>query len=111
MCASRFSFTLAAAVYLLAEEAPADTLDGLRTSGIHERRSHVALSFAHDHVDLVVERSVFNSAELSDQATWMIDLPQGAVATALRTRSVGSSAPRWFNGELMEAETAAERYR
>jgi len=111
MSASRFRFTLAAAVWFLAQQAAADTLDGLRTSGIRERSSRIALSFAHDHVDLVVQRSVFNSAGLSDQATWWIDLPAGAVATALRTRSVGSGAPRWFNGELLEAETAAERYR
>lgn len=60
---------------------------------------------------MVVERSVFNSADISDQATWLIDLPEGAVATALRTRSVGPGSPRWFEGELMEAEKAAERYR
>jgi hypothetical protein len=99
------------AICLLAGKVAADSLASTRTSGLREHKSRIALSFAHDHVELVVQRSVFNSAEISDQATWLIDLPEGAVATALRTRSVGASSPRWFQGELMEAEKAAERYR
>ncbi|HKO52749.1 MAG TPA: vWA domain-containing protein [Polyangiaceae bacterium] len=101
----------AAAVCLLAREAAADSFESTRTSGLRERRSRIALRFDHDHVELVVQRSVFNSANISDQATWLIDLPEGAVATALRTQSVGPGTKRWFSGELMEAEKAAERYR
>jgi hypothetical protein len=104
-------FIVAAALCLLVREAAADSLASTRTSGLREHRSKIALSFAHDHATLVVQRSVFNSAPISDQATWLIDLPEGAVATALRTRSVGPGAARWFSGELMEAEKAAERYR
>ena len=106
---SRFAF--AAAVCLLARAAAADSLESTRTNGLREHSSRIALTFARDHVELLVQRSVFNSADISDQATWFIDLPGGAVATALRTRSVGSGSPRWFSGELMEAEKAAERYR
>jgi hypothetical protein len=101
----------AGAMCLLARAAAADTFGATRTSGLTEHQSRIALRFAHDHAELVVQRSVFNSADVSDQATWFIDLPTGAVATALRTRSAGQGAPRWFSGELMEAETAAERYR
>jgi len=95
----------------LSQQAAADSFASTRTSGLSERKSQIRLRFGHDHAELVVQRSVFNSAQTSDQATWMIDLPNGAVAIALRTRSVGPESPRWFIGELMEAEKAAERYR
>jgi len=116
MSASRSSslaigLVLAGAVGFQTPKAAADTFEGTRSSGLTERKSRIALRFAHDHAQLVVQRSVFNSAEISDQALWFIDLPKGAVATALRTRSIGPNSPRWFNGELMEAEKAAERYR
>ncbi|HET7543027.1 MAG TPA: VWA domain-containing protein [Polyangiaceae bacterium] len=101
---------LASAMCLLSQRAPADTFAATRSNGLTERKSRIALRFARDHAQLVVQRSVFNSADISDQATWFIDMPNGAVATALRTRSVGQGAPRWFAGELMEAEKAAASY-
>ena len=93
-----------------AGEASAESFESTRTTGLSERASHERLRFGHDHVELVVQRSVFNSANISDQATWFVDLPTGAVATALRTRSVGSGPQRWFTGELLEAEKAAALY-
>jgi len=116
MSASRFRSTLVGLIFAgalcgLPHDAAADTFEATRTRGLTEHFSRIALRFAHDHAELVVQRSAFNSANISDQATWFIDLPKGAVATALRTRSVGSGSPRWFTGELMEAEMAAERYR
>lgn len=91
--------------------AAMDTFQGTRSSGLTERKSRIELRFARDHAQLVVRRSVFNSADISDQAMWFIDLPKGAVATALRTRGIEPGVPRWFKGELMEAEAAAARYR
>lgn len=110
-CAISIGLTVATAACLLTQNAAADTFEATRSTGLTERKSRIALRFARDHADLVVQRSAFNSANISDQATWFIDLPTGAVATALRTRSVGQSSPRWFTGELMEAEQAAARYR
>ena len=73
-------------------QARADSLSGTRTDGLSEGVSRIALRFERDHAELRVQRRVFNSAAISDQATWLIDLPQGAVATGLRTRSVGLHA-------------------
>ena len=90
--------------------ARADSLYSTRTDALTERVSRIALRFARDHAELTVQRSVFNAASISDQATWMIDMPNGAVATGLRTRSAGPGPLRWFVGELLEAEEAAKRY-
>jgi hypothetical protein len=67
------------------------------------------LTLQPDHAELVVHRSFWNGANASDQATLYIELPEGAVATRLRTRGIGPNAP-WFEGELLEAEEAARRY-
>jgi hypothetical protein len=37
-------------------------------------------------LELVVQRAVHDSGKVSDQATFTIDLPQGAVATRLHAR-------------------------
>ncbi|HEV8246752.1 MAG TPA: vWA domain-containing protein, partial [Polyangiaceae bacterium] len=46
-----------------------------------------------------------------DQAMFYIDVPNGAVATGLRTLGTRAGRPYWFSGELLEAEAAAEKYR
>ena len=61
---------------------------------------------------LVVTRVVENSGPKSDQAVFWLDLPDGAVATRLRTAgTTNTGAPIWFEGELMEAEAAAKKYK
>lgn len=90
--------------------AAADKFYGTRTLTLAERRHTGVLTLAPDRAELVVQRAVYNPAKVSDQATFMIDLPEGAVATRLRTRGIGPGAP-WFEGELLEAEAAAARYR
>jgi hypothetical protein len=88
----------------------ADEFHGNRTDDLQERRHHAVLTLSHERAELVVTRAVYNSGQISDEATFMIELPQGAVATRLRTRGTGALGP-WFEGELMEAEEAAEKYR
>jgi len=86
-----------------------DDLSGLR--GVLEERQHrVELTIGPGHATLVVQRTVENLGRRHDQADWQIFLPPTAVATLLRTRGVVDGAPRWFVGELMEAEAAAAKY-
>jgi hypothetical protein len=59
---------------------------------------------------LTVRRTVHNGGDRHDQAMFWIDVPEGAVANRLRTLGRFRGQPRWFEGELLEAEAAAERY-
>ena len=87
-----------------------DGLSGLR--GVLEERQHrIDLTIAPGHATLVVQRTVENLGRRHDQADWQIFLPETAVATLLRTRGMVDGVPRWFVGELMEAEAAAAKYR
>jgi hypothetical protein len=87
-----------------------DSLQGTRTETLSERSHTAVLTLARDHAELVVRRSIWNAGKQSDQATFFIQLPAGAVATRLRSRGIGPGAP-WFEGELLEAEEAAAKYK
>lgn len=88
----------------------ADSLSGTR--GLIEERSHVVkVTIAPGHATLVVERTIENLGKRHDQADWSIYIPETAVATRLRTRGVLDGKPHWFEGDLMEAEEAAARYK
>jgi hypothetical protein len=102
---------LALSATIVSFPAAADEVNGLRSELLVERAHDVTLTMHRDHAELVVRRTVHNGAEKSDQATFMIDLPAGAVATGLRTLGSFGGKAQWFPGELMEAETAAEKYR
>jgi len=54
-----------------------------------------------------VQRVFSNPGPTADEAQLQIDLPYGAAATGLRIRA----RHQWFDGELMEANKAAEMYR
>ena len=94
-----------------ASPALADEVSGLRSELLTERSHDITLTMHADHAELVVRRTVWNGAEKSDQATFFIDVPTEAVATGLRTLGSLAGRPHWFRGELMEAETAAAKYR
>ncbi|MGC4087981.1 MAG: VWA domain-containing protein [Polyangiaceae bacterium] len=87
-----------------------DSFASTRTSTLSERAHTATLTLEPGHAELVVQRSVWNSGDTSDQAVFMLELPAGAVATRLRTRGVGPAAP-WYEGDLLEAGIAAARYR
>jgi hypothetical protein len=102
---------LALSAALVAFPAAAGEVSGLRSELLVERAHDVALTMHRDHAELVVRRTVHNGAEKSDQATFFVDVPEGAVATGLRTLGRLGGRPHWFSGELMEAEAAAAKYR
>jgi hypothetical protein len=54
-----------------------------------------------------VRRAFANAGERSEEASLRIDLAHGAAVTGLRIRA----RDRWYDGELMEAEAAREKYR
>ncbi len=71
----------------------------------------VKVTIAPGHATLVVERTIENLGKRHDQADWSIFVPDSAVATRLRTRGVLDGKRHWFEGDLMEAETAAAKYK
>lgn len=102
---------VSAATLMLAWGAEADQLSALRSPRLVETAHHIALKFARGHATLVVERRLFNGGPRHDEATFWIEVPEGAVATGLRTLGKLHGKPKWFAGELMEAEEAAAKYR
>jgi len=102
---------LCAAVFTLARSAEADQVSALRSERLVETKHRVDLTLARGHATLVVERTVFNGGPRHDEATFWIDVPAGAVATGLKTLGLLHGRPTWFDGELMEAEAAAAKYR
>lgn len=91
--------------------APADTFRGTRSDKLVERSHRISLTIEPGHADLVVRRTVHNGAARHDQARFWISVPDGAVATRLRTLGLLDEQPHWFEGELMEAGKAADLYR
>ena len=76
-----------------------------------EQAHRIEVRVDRGHAELVVRRTVHNGGPRVDQAVFFVDLPAGAVATRLRTLGVLDGQPHWFDGELMEAEAAAAKYR
>ncbi len=100
---------------LLAVAAPsdahADDVSGTRSEKVDEREHDIRLVLEHGVATLRVRRTVFNGGPRHDQAVFSIDVPEGAVATGLRTQGTLHGRPHWFDGDLLEAEMAASRYR
>ena len=101
----------ASAFPFLSWSAHADTVEATRSDKLVEKSHEIRIVVDRGHATLVVQRSVFNGGERHDQALFHIDLPGGAVATGLRTLGTLNGRPHWFDGDLLEAEEAAERYR
>ncbi|HEY5958082.1 MAG TPA: hypothetical protein VIV60_16075, partial [Polyangiaceae bacterium] len=90
-------------------EGFAEDLQGTRFEPSEvEHRIRVILD--RGHATLLVERVVFNPGSKPDQALFSLDLPEGAVATALKTLGTLHGKPHWFYGDLKEAEAAAQAY-
>lgn len=102
---------LLAAVSCYANAASADTFRWTRSEKLVEKSHKIDIQIGHGYADLRVRRTVHNGGPRHDQATFYIDMPAGAVAVGLRTLGVLDGKPHWFAGELLEAETAAARYR
>lgn len=109
--ALEFALTVSALVALTAGTARGDTVEPTRYDLV-ERAHVVDVRVDRGAARLVVRRTVQNDGPKSDQATFILDLPPSSVATRLRTSTRGpDGALMWFEGELMEAEAAAAKYR
>jgi von Willebrand factor type A domain len=94
-----------------ASRAFADTLSSSRYEA-KEQSHRIDVLVDRGFATLVVRRTVVNTGPKSDQALFSIDVPGGAVATRLRTSGVDAAGkPVWFEGDLMDAEAAAAKYR
>jgi len=91
--------------------ASADRFHGTRSEKLVEQFHRIRLTLDHGVATMRVRRTVHNGGERHDQAMFWLDMPQGAVATGLRTQGTLRGKPHWFEGELLEAELAAARYR
>lgn len=98
---------LAAAVAL---PAHADQVVGTRSQLLEEDSHEVRVELDHGDATLTVRRTVHNGGPRHDQAVFGLDVPNTAVATGLRTLGMFRGQPRWFEGELLDAEVAAARY-
>jgi hypothetical protein len=102
---------LVAFALLVPLPASADTLSGTRGE-IRDRGHTIELRLHPGHAVLVVRRTFENAGNKHDQAILDIDsMPSGAVATGLRTLGTSNGKPTWFDGELLDAEVAAARYK
>lgn len=99
------------ALLFTATTASADSFQAARFE-MAETAHRARVVFDRGSARIVVQRTVHNPGDRSDEATWHIDARSGAVAVALRTAGVSKDgAPLWFDGELMEAEAAAAKYK
>ena len=100
--------TLAGALVVLAEPAPAaaDELIATRSQPLTEVSHTVEVTIDRGVARYRVRRAFANGGNRSDEARVHISLPHGAAATGLRIRA----RDRWYEGDLMEADEAREKY-
>jgi von Willebrand factor type A domain len=103
--------TFAFATLFATLSAHADEVYGTRSSLLEEKSHQIEATLYRGHAHWVVRRTVFNGGKRHDQAMFRIDVPLDAVATGLRTLGAVNGRPHWFDGDLLEAEEAARRYR
>lgn len=88
----------------------ADEVRGTRSSLLKEQHHQIVATLHRGYARWVVRRTVFNGGPRHDQAIFWLDVPEAGVATGLRTLGTVGGRPRWFDGDLLEAEEAARRY-
>ena len=90
----------------------ADTLSGTKSSEMFDRGHTIEVRIERGHATFVISRTFENRSGKHDQAMLDItDLPEGAVATGLRTLAGDANKPIWYAAELLDAEVAAKKYR
>lgn len=100
------------ALMLVSTRGRADTLSGTKANEMFDRAHTIEVRIDRGHARLVVTRVFENRFGKHDQAMLhMTSLPEGAVATGLRSLGGDESKPIWFVAELLDAEVAAKRYR
>jgi len=96
---------------LVSSKGSADSLSGTKATEMFERADTIELRLDHGHATFVVRRTFENRSTQHDQAMLHItDLPEGAVASGLRTLGGTTSNPIWYAAELLDAEVAAKKY-
>lgn len=92
--------------------AAGDTLSGTKSTEMFDRGHTIEVRIDRGHATLVISRVFENRSGKHDQAMLdMTDMPEGAVATGLRTLGGDESKPVWYAAELLDAEVAAKKYR
>jgi len=86
-----------------------DALQGTRFEPV-EVQNQMRVLLDRGHAQLRVERVIFNPGSKPDQAVYSFGVPDGAVATSLKTLGTLNGQPHWFYGDLREAEEAAKAY-
>ncbi|MBX7082842.1 MAG: VWA domain-containing protein [Nannocystaceae bacterium] len=89
--------------------AAADLVDGTR-GAVAEREHTITLALDRGHARLEVERTLFNPDHEFDEGVITFELPPGAAAVGLRTLATTGGRERWYEAELLDADTAATRY-
>lgn len=103
---------LSALAILIPVPASGDTLSGTKATEMFDRAHTIELRVDKGHATFVITRTFENRSSKHDQAMLHItDLPEGAVATSLRTLGGDAAKPIWYAAELLDAEVAAKRYR
>lgn len=97
------------ALVLLATTTPVhgDDLHATRAQPVREVAHTVEVRIVDGVAKYVVQRRFENRGNTADEVNLTIALPKGAAATGLRIRA----KQRWHDGELLDRETAAGRYR
>jgi hypothetical protein len=98
---------LAALATLTPASAGADHLSVARDQPLVEVSHSVEVRVDDGVARYKVRRTFANAGTRAEEASLRIDLAHGAAVTGLRIRA----RDRWFDGELMEAEAAREKYR
>lgn len=102
---------LLALLLLVPSKSSADSLSGTKATEMFEKADTIELRIDHGHATFVVRRTFENRSTQHDQAMLHItDLPEGAVASGLRTLGGTPTNPIWYAAELMDAEAAAKKY-
>lgn len=99
------------ALLLESPTAFADTLSGYYGGQqLVERSAEYEVTVRPGWAKIGVRREIFNGGSVIDEAIFTISHPSDSAATGLRTKSPTSGAP-WWQGKLLDAQVAEERYR
>jgi hypothetical protein len=100
------ALALLAPLVALPTAAAADTLESTLGSVLRETAHTVTIDVGEGVAVYTVRRTIHNDGGAFDEAALWIDLPTGAVATALRILA----GDRWYEARLLEAGAALAEY-
>jgi hypothetical protein len=105
-----FTAGVTSIVVALTMSVRAADVQGTRVD-LKERQHLIEVRLDRGSATFVVTRTVENLGPKGDQASFAILVPEGAVATRLRSRGMApDGSPRWFEADLVEAVAAGAKY-